>query len=171
MSNFLCVNAYFAVPKWRATFGLLPWRPRSQHDLAAKSCLAQNFIIWSLILHLLLTNLLCIQYLFGEHYPVPTGSCYNKYFIYLNTFYDHLFYYQNTLPTPMASLQLSRGMATTHLRRSRRPHSVPTALVVTTQRALWRSAIFRTLWQRCKDATVVWQGFYTTHAYRTPNVY
>ena len=35
-------------PYWddmsRATFGLLPWRPRSQHDLAAKSCLAQNFV-------------------------------------------------------------------------------------------------------------------------------
>jgi len=28
-----------------ATFGLLPWRPRSQHDRAAKSCLAQKFVI------------------------------------------------------------------------------------------------------------------------------
>jgi len=35
---------------------LLPWRPRSQHDLAAKSSLAQNFVIWSRILQLLLTN-------------------------------------------------------------------------------------------------------------------
>ena len=47
-------------PYWdnvsRATFGLLPWRPRSQHDLATKSCLAQNFVIWSRILQLLLTN-------------------------------------------------------------------------------------------------------------------
>jgi len=33
-------------PYWdnltHATFGLLPWRPRSRHDFAAKSCLAQN---------------------------------------------------------------------------------------------------------------------------------
>ena len=40
----------------RPTFGLLPWRPRSQHDLSAKSCLAQNFVIWSRILQPLLTN-------------------------------------------------------------------------------------------------------------------
>ena len=34
--------------------------------------------------------LLCVQYLFGEHYPVPTGSCSNglleKYFIHLFQF-------------------------------------------------------------------------------------
>jgi len=29
-----------------------PWRSRSQHDLAAKSCPANNFVIWSLILNL-----------------------------------------------------------------------------------------------------------------------
>ena len=38
-------------PYWgdvsRATFGLLPWR--SNHDLAAKSCPAHNFVIWSRI--------------------------------------------------------------------------------------------------------------------------
>jgi len=28
-------------------FGSLPWRSRSQHDLAAKSCPAYNFVIWS----------------------------------------------------------------------------------------------------------------------------
>jgi len=33
----------------RATFGSLPWRSRSQHDLAAKSCPAHNFVIWSRI--------------------------------------------------------------------------------------------------------------------------
>jgi len=33
----------------RATFGSLPWRSRSQHDLAAKSCPAHNFLIWSRI--------------------------------------------------------------------------------------------------------------------------
>jgi len=31
------------------TFGLLPLRSRSQHDLAAKSCPANNFVIWSQI--------------------------------------------------------------------------------------------------------------------------
>jgi len=31
----------------RATFGSLPWRSRSQRDLAAKSCPAHNFVIWS----------------------------------------------------------------------------------------------------------------------------
>jgi len=36
----------------RATFRSLPWRPRSQHDLAAKSCPAHNFVIWSQILQL-----------------------------------------------------------------------------------------------------------------------
>ena len=40
-------------PYWddvsRATFGSLPWRSRSQHDLSAKSCPAHNFIIWSRI--------------------------------------------------------------------------------------------------------------------------
>jgi len=33
----------------RATFRSLPWRSRSQHDLAAKSCPAHNFVIWSRI--------------------------------------------------------------------------------------------------------------------------
>jgi len=40
-------------PYWddvsRATFGSLPWRSRSQHDLAAKSCPVYNFVIWSQI--------------------------------------------------------------------------------------------------------------------------
>jgi len=39
-----------------ATFGSLPWRSRSQDDLAAKSCLAHNFVIWSSILKLLHRN-------------------------------------------------------------------------------------------------------------------
>jgi len=34
----------------RVTFWSLPWRSTSQHDLAAKSCPAQNFDIWSPIL-------------------------------------------------------------------------------------------------------------------------
>jgi len=38
-------------PYWddvsRTTFGLLPLRSRSQHELAAKSCPAHNFVIWS----------------------------------------------------------------------------------------------------------------------------
>jgi len=40
-------------PYWnnlsRTTFGLLPLRSRSRHDLAAKSCPAYNFVIWSQI--------------------------------------------------------------------------------------------------------------------------
>jgi len=43
-------------PYWddvsRATFGSLPWRSRSQHDLASKSCPAHYFVIWSRILKL-----------------------------------------------------------------------------------------------------------------------
>ena len=34
----------------RATFESLPWRSRSQRDLAAKLCPAHNFVIWSQIL-------------------------------------------------------------------------------------------------------------------------
>jgi len=33
----------------RATFESLPWRSRSQHDLAAKLCPVNNFVIWSQI--------------------------------------------------------------------------------------------------------------------------
>jgi len=58
-SNFTTISHKWS-PYWdnlsHATFGLLPWRPRSQHDLAAKLCLAQNFVIWSWILQQLLTN-------------------------------------------------------------------------------------------------------------------
>jgi len=36
----------------RARFGSLPYRSRSQHDLAAKSCPAYNFVIGSQILQL-----------------------------------------------------------------------------------------------------------------------
>jgi hypothetical protein len=47
-------------PYWiyvsHATFGWLPWRSRSQHDLAAKLCLAHNFVIWSWILQLFHRN-------------------------------------------------------------------------------------------------------------------
>jgi len=35
-----------------ATFGSLPWRSRSQHELSAKACPAHNFVIWSQILQL-----------------------------------------------------------------------------------------------------------------------
>ena len=37
-------------------FGSLPWRSRSQDDLAAKSCLAHYFVVWSSILKLLHKN-------------------------------------------------------------------------------------------------------------------
>jgi len=39
-----------------ATLGSLPWRSRSQHDFAAKSCPAHNFVIWSRIMKLFHRN-------------------------------------------------------------------------------------------------------------------
>jgi len=43
-------------PYWvvvsQATFGSLPWRSRSQHDLAAKTCLAYSFVFLNWILQL-----------------------------------------------------------------------------------------------------------------------
>ena len=47
-------------PYWddmsRVTFGSLPWRSRSQHDLSAKSCPTHNFVFWSQILQLFHRN-------------------------------------------------------------------------------------------------------------------
>jgi len=47
-------------PYWddvsQTTFGSLPWRSRSQHDLAAKSCPAHNFLFWSRILKIFHRN-------------------------------------------------------------------------------------------------------------------
>ena len=40
----------------RAKFGSLPWRSRSQRDLAAKSCPANNFVIWNRILKIFHRN-------------------------------------------------------------------------------------------------------------------
>jgi len=40
----------------RTTFGSLPWRSRSQHDLAAKSCQPYNLVIWSQIFQLFHRN-------------------------------------------------------------------------------------------------------------------
>ena len=37
-------------------FGSLPWRSRSQNDLAAKSCPSNNFVIWSRILKIFHRN-------------------------------------------------------------------------------------------------------------------
>jgi len=42
-------------------FGSLPWRSRSQHDLAAKSCQAHNFVIWNRILQLFLAIYLFVS--------------------------------------------------------------------------------------------------------------
>jgi hypothetical protein len=60
-------------PYWhdvsRATFVSLPWKSRSQHDLAAKSCPVHYFVIWSRILQLFHKNdhhietMCCKQYL------------------------------------------------------------------------------------------------------------
>jgi len=49
----------------RATFWLLPWRSRSQHDLAAKSCPAHNFVILSRISKIFYRN---------DHY-IETTCC------------------------------------------------------------------------------------------------
>jgi hypothetical protein len=47
-------------PYWndmsRTTFGSFPWRSRSEHDLAAKSCPTRNFVIWSRILKIFNRN-------------------------------------------------------------------------------------------------------------------
>ena len=56
----------------RARFGSLPWRSRSQHDLAAKSCPPYNLIIWSLILQLFHRNdhhieMTCCKQNFGRY--------------------------------------------------------------------------------------------------------
>ena len=57
-------------PYWvavsRATFGSLPWRSMSQHDLATKLCPPQNFVIWSSILKLFHRN--------DPHIESPLGS-------------------------------------------------------------------------------------------------
>jgi hypothetical protein len=54
-SDFTFISQKWS-PYWddvlRATFGLLPWRSRSQHDLAAISCPVHNFVICSRILQL-----------------------------------------------------------------------------------------------------------------------
>jgi hypothetical protein len=58
-SDFTTISQKWS-PYWYdmlwATLGSLPWRSRSQHDLAAKSCPAHNFVIWSLILQLFHRN-------------------------------------------------------------------------------------------------------------------
>jgi len=59
-----------------ATFELPPWTPRSQHDLSGKSgqklCYLKSDFTTAFD-----KLLLCVQYLFGEHYPVPTGFCFS----------------------------------------------------------------------------------------------
>jgi len=55
-SGFTIISQKWS-PFWddmlRATFGSLPWRSRSQHDLVAKTFPAHNFVIWSRILVIL----------------------------------------------------------------------------------------------------------------------
>jgi len=55
---------------------------------------------------------------------------YNKYFIYFNTFYDHLFYNQNTLQTPTSIAEITRRLYSVHAVRPQRTHGAledPTA--------------------------------------------
>ena len=58
-SDFKTISQKWS-PYWddvsRATFWSLPWRSSSHHDLAAKSCPAHNFVIWSPILKLFHRN-------------------------------------------------------------------------------------------------------------------
>jgi len=56
----LCSSIKKWSPYWadvsRARFRSLPWRLRSQHDFAAKSCPPHNLVIWSLVLQLWNSN-------------------------------------------------------------------------------------------------------------------
>jgi len=98
-SNFTTISQEWS-PYWdnvsRATFGLLPWRPRSQHDLASKSCLAQNFVIWSQILQLFLTNYFSVSNTYSGSiirfrpalvcfvlYTIGNWRCYSKVVFYM----------------------------------------------------------------------------------------
>jgi len=58
-SDFTTISQKWS-PYWHdmthTTFGSLPLRSRSQHYLAAKSCSAHNFVIWSQILQLFYRN-------------------------------------------------------------------------------------------------------------------
>jgi len=92
-SNLTTISQEWS-PYWdnvsRATFGLLPWRPMSQHDLAAKSCLTQNFVIWSRILQLLLTSYFSASNTYSGSITrfrpalVPMGYWKNILYIYFN---------------------------------------------------------------------------------------
>jgi len=52
-SDFKTISQKWS-PYWddvsRTIFGAIPWRSMSQHDLAATSCMSNNFVIWSRIL-------------------------------------------------------------------------------------------------------------------------
>jgi len=52
----------------RKTFGSIPWRSRSQHDLAAKTCPAHNFVIWSRMLKIFHRNDHHIETTCGEQH-------------------------------------------------------------------------------------------------------
>ena len=55
----------------------------------------------------------------------------NKYFIYFNTFYDYLFYYQNALQTPSPNANFARRLYSVHAASPQRAHGAledPTAL-------------------------------------------
>jgi len=57
---------------------------------------------------------------------MTTCIYYNKYFIYFNTFYDHLFYNQITLPTPIPNAEFTRHF-TVFTRRAHNALEDPTA--------------------------------------------
>jgi len=61
---------------------------------------------------------------------------YNKYFIYLNTFYDYLFYYQNALQTPTQIAEFTRRLYSVHAARSQRAHGALEDSTALPQRAV-----------------------------------
>jgi len=54
-----------------------------------------------------------------------------RFFIYFNTFYDHLFNYQKTLPMPTPTAEFTQRLYSIHAARPQHAHSAledPTAL-------------------------------------------
>jgi len=61
---------------------------------------------------------------------------YNKYFIYFKTVDDHLFYYQNTLPTPSPNAEFTRRLYSVYAARPQRAHGALEDATVLPQRAV-----------------------------------
>ena len=77
---------------------------------------------------------------------------YNKNIIYFNTFYDHLFYSQNTLSTPSPNAEFTRRLYSVHTARSQRAHGALEDPIALPQRC--HSVLSITLWKRQAAAFV-----------------